>query len=212
MTNFRFSHLGWILFSALLAVVFAGGFQAPTEKVGVVDISKVVEGSNYGKANQETFKKMKSAREALLEFIDNNRVLTVEQATSIRDLALKMDRQKPEDAKLDSLKADVIAQTKKWQELATKPNLTSEERTLVEEYAKRAQTTADLSQRLFRDFTNDMQEWADKQKLASVSKARDAIQTVAKAQGYNVVFEIGVAPYGANDLTDAALDAMNAQK
>jgi len=212
MHTFKFVHLGWVLFAALFAVVVGGGFQAATEKVGVVDISKVVENSNYGKANQDTFKKMKAARETLLEFIDSNRVLTIEQATSIRDLSFKVDRTKAEDAKLDSLKADVIAQTKKWQELATKSNLTSEERTLVEDYAKRAQTMGDLAQRWLRDFTNDMQEWADKQKLASVSKAREAIQSVAKTQGYTVVFEIGVAPYGANDLSDAALDAMNAQK
>jgi len=207
MHTFKFVHLGWVLFAALFAVVVGGGFQAATEKVGVVDISKVVENSNYGKANQDTFKKMKAARETLLEFIDSNRVLTIEQATSIRDLSFKVDRTKAEDAKLDSLKADVIAQTKKWQELATKSNLTSEERTLVEDYAKRAQTMGDLAQRWLRDFTNDMQEWADKQKLASVSKAREAIQSVAKTQGYT-----GVAPYGANDLSDAALDAMNAQK
>ena len=35
---------------------------------------------------------------------------------------------------------------------------------------------------------------------------------MAKAQAFTVVFEVGVAPYGANDVTDAALKAMNAKK
>ena len=69
-----------------------------------------------------------------------------------------------------------------------------------------------VAQRWYKEFTSDMQNWADKQKLASVEKARAAIQDVSKAQGYTIVFEVGIAPYGANDITDAALKAMNAKK
>ena len=67
-----------------------------------------------------------------------------------------------------------------------------------------------LARRWFTDFTNEMQGWADKQKASSIEKARGAIQTVAKAQGYTVVFEVGIAPYGANDITQPSLQAMNA--
>jgi Skp family chaperone for outer membrane proteins len=212
MNNVRFLQLGWVLFAATGAIALAGGFQGPTEKVGVVDFAKVIEASDFGKGNQETFAHMKSDREGILQFIDNNRVLTIEQATSIRDLVLKPQRTKEEDARLESIKADVVAQSKKWQALATKSDMSAEERTLIEDYAKRAQTMSDLEQRWLKDFSNDLAAWGDKQKIASIARARDAIQEVAKAQGYSVVFEASVVPYSANDLSDATLNAMNAKK
>jgi Skp family chaperone for outer membrane proteins len=212
MKDIRFLQFGWVLAASLIGVVMAGGFQAPTEKVGVVDISKVVENSDFGKSNQEEFAKMKASRENLLEFIDTNRVLTTEQGQRLRDLAIKPTMTPEEKAENDRIRADVVAANKKWTELSTKSSLLPEERNLLDEYARRSQTMNDYAQRLFREFTNDMQGWADKQKLTSIEKARAAIQQVAKAQGYSVVFEVGVAPYGANDLSDAALTAMNTAK
>lgn len=212
MNQTRFLQFGWVLFASVMGIALAGGFQDKTDKVGVVDITKVVEQSDFGKANQETFKKMKSAREDLLEFIDTYRVLTNEQAQRLKELALKTTRTKEEDAEFERIKADVILSNKRFNELTTKSSMTPEERTLVEDYARRSQNMNEVAQRWFREFTNDMAEWADQQKLDSVGKARTAIQEVAKEQGYTVVFELGVAPYGANDLSDAALKAMNAKK
>jgi hypothetical protein len=69
-----------------------------------------------------------------------------------------------------------------------------------------------VAQLYLREFTQEMQGWADKAKGDSLERARGAVQDVAKAQAFTVVFEIGIAPYGANDVTDAALQAMNAKK
>ncbi|HEY0867877.1 MAG TPA: OmpH family outer membrane protein [Fimbriimonas sp.] len=212
MNQSRFQLLGWFLFVATFGVFVATGFQDNTTKIGVVDISKVVENSDFGKQNQETFNAMKKSREDLLEFIDTYRVLTPEQATQLRDISLKPNPSKEESATLETTKASIVASNKKWQELSTKTNLTQEDRVLIEDYAKRSQTMNEVAQRWFREFTNDMQTWADKQKLTSIEKARASIQEVAKAQGYSVVFEVGVAPYGANDLSDAALAKMNEKK
>ncbi len=212
MQNTRFLQLGWVIAAAFIAVALTGGFQDSTSKIGVVDISKVVEQSDFGKQNQESFNKMRAGREGLLEFIDNNRVLTNEQAQRLKEIMLKANATKEETAEADRIKAEVIAANKRSQELATKTSMTPEERTLIEEYARRSQTMNDVAQRWYREFTSDMQTWADKQKMESIEKARVAINEVAKAQGYTVVFEVGVAPYGANDMTAAALTAMNAKK
>lgn len=212
MTDVRFLHIGWVLAAALAAVMVAGGFQDQAQKSGVVDIAKIVENSEFGKQNQVVFAQMKKSREEVLEFLDTYRILTAEQAQRIRDLSLKPNPTTEEKAELDRIKADVIAASKKSTELSTKPNLTPEERTLIEEYARRSQTMSEVTQRWLREFTNEMQTWADNQKVQSVAKARKAIQDVAKAQGYNLVFEVGVAPYGANDISDDALKAMNEQK
>lgn len=196
-----------------MAGAMAGlGFQGGSEKSAVVDVQKVVEQSEFGKQNQVTFNEMKTGREAVLEFIDTYRVLTADQAQKIRDLSLKAGITAPEKAELERVKADVIAADKKSKELSQKSNLTPEERTLIEDYARRSQAMEATAQRWFREFTTEMQTWADKQKLASVDKARVAIQEVGKAGAYSIVFEVGVAPYGANDITDSALKAMNAKK
>jgi Skp family chaperone for outer membrane proteins len=210
--SLRFLQLGWVIAAAFLAVALAGGFQGPTEKVGVVNIAKVVEQSDYGKANQQVFNKMKAVREGFLEFVDTYRVLTAEQAQRLHDLVMKPSLSKEEQAEMDRIKADIVASSKRSTELATKPNLTPEERTLVEEYARRSQGINDQATRWLREFTTEMQTWLDKEKLDSIEKARVAIQQVAREQGFTVVFEVGVAPYGANDISDATLKAMNGLK
>lgn len=196
----------------LVGVLAAVGFQASEIKIGVVDISDVVEQSDFGKANQEEFARMKGVREGVLEFIDTYRVLTNEQAQRMRELSLKVNATAAERAELETLKATVQQSDKKSKELAQKASLTTEERELMRDYAQRSQTMEQVAQRWFREFTNEMQQWADKQKATSIDRARASINEVAKAGGYTIVLESGVAPYGANDLTQAALKSMNAKK
>lgn len=194
--------------------IFAAiGFQDATNKLGIVDISKVVEDSDFGKSNQTTFNQMKTAREGVLEFMDTYRVLTVEQATRFRDLSIKPTPTAEEKAELDRIKAEVIAADRKNKELSVKTTgLTAEDRALIEEYSKRSNNIEMMAGRWLREFTNELQTWADRQKVTSLERARTAVHEVAKAGGFTLVFEVGIAPYGANDLTDAALKAMNAKK
>lgn len=207
----KFSQLGWVAAAALIGVAVASGFQDTSVKIAVVDIAQVVEKSNLGKANQDLFGTMKKNREDYLQFIDEYRVLTNEQAQELRTLWLKDNPTADEKARMERIKADVVASFKKWNEIGTKTtSLTAEDRVLLDEYAKRGQAMELLARRLFNDFSNEMQGWADKRKVESIEKARVAIQSIAKAQGYTIVFEVGVAPYGANDLTTPALQAMNA--
>lgn len=211
MPSLRLYQFGSAVAVLLLGILVGGGFQAPVEKNGVVDINAIVDGSNFGKGVRDTVDKMRAAREEVLGFIDANRVLTVEQATRLRDLTLKTDRTAAESAELDTLKASIVATNKRWTELATKPTLTPEERTMQQDFADRAQKMSDLGSKWVRDFTNDIDTFMDKQKTEANARARDAIAATAKAQGYTMVFDRAFAPYGANDLTDASLTAMNAK-
>ena len=137
MNHNRFLQLGWIFFATVAAIAMAGGFQDKTDKIGVVDLAKVIDGSDFGKQTTATFNNMRKAREGLLEFIDTWRVLTNEQAQRIKELSLKATRTKEEETELDRIKADVVASNKRFNELTTKTNMSAEERTLVEEYARR---------------------------------------------------------------------------
>ncbi len=213
MNSTRFLQLGWVLVAAILGVIVAGDFQAPPQiKIGTVDIVRIMNDSDYGKEGQAIFKKMKDARQGVLEFIETYRVLTTDQAQRIRDLSLKDNATKEESAELDRTKADVIAASKRSIELATKPNMTPDERTIVEEYARRSQNMNDVAKRWLSEFSDQMNRFADDRRLTGLQKAKAAINQVSKSQGFTVVFDTSTAPYGASDITDASLAAMNATK
>ena len=208
----RLGAAGWLVAAGLLGAMLTSGFQTPSVKLGTVDVNRIVESSEWGKGNSRTLQTMKKAREDVLEFIDTYRVLTPEQATRVRDLTLKTNRTKEEDAELERVKAEVVTANKRLQELSTKSNLTPEERTLLEEYARRSQMMNEQATRWLREFTNEIQAWVDDRKTESYARARAAVTEVAAKDGYTLVFESSVTPYGANDLSDAALAAMNARK
>lgn len=211
MKKERLAWSGWIVAAGLAGVMFGSGFQTPSIKLGVVDLYGVIDKSEIGKTTNKNFQDMKKARESILEFIDQYRILTIEQANQFRDFMLKKERTKPEDAELERLKADIVATSKRSQELATKANLTPEERTLVEEYSRRSQIINDLSNRWLREFADEMQHWSDDRKNENYLKARAAVNEVAAKDGYTMVFEGTVALFGANDISEPALAAMNAK-
>lgn len=198
--------------AGLLGVMLGSGFQSPTLKLGVVDLNSVIDKSEDGKTSQKQFQTMKKSREGILEFIDQYRILTPEQAIRFRDLSLKTEPTKPEEAELERIKAEVIAASKKSQELAIKPNLTPEERTLVEEYSRRSMNMNDLSSRWLREFTDEVQKYVADKKEENYVKARAAVNEVATKETYTMIFEGTVALFGANDITEQTLVAMNAKK
>lgn len=203
--------MGWLVAALFAGMMIGGGFTQPTEKIGVVDISDVVEKSNFGRQNQEKFTQMRVAREGLLEFVDTYRVLTREQAFRLKELSVKENRTAAETAELEKIREDVKAADRRNLELSNKATPTAEELELIREYAQRARDMGDVARMWYQEFTNELQAWADQQKIASIERARAAIHDVARQQGFSVIFESGIAPYGANDITNAALQAMDAR-
>jgi Skp family chaperone for outer membrane proteins len=212
MRQEKFAWTGWVVAAGLAGVMFGSGFQTPSLKLGVVDLNAVIDKSDAGKAGKKSFEDMKATREGLLEFIDQYRILTIEQANRLRELMLKMEKTKPEEAELDRLKADIVATSKRSAELATKPNYTPEERTLVEEYSRRSQTMNETSTRWLREFSDEVQNWVAASREQNYQKAKAAAAEVAAKDGYTMVIEGSVAVFGANDITDLSLAAMNAKK
>jgi Skp family chaperone for outer membrane proteins len=205
--------IGWTLAAALFGTILAAGFQDATEKVGSVDLDHLMTQSNLGQASQARLTKMQNDRIAVLKFMKDNRVLSADQATRFRELSLKDPLTTQESAELDRIKADIVADAKRDLELESKTSgLTPEEHALLNDFAKRSQTTDTLGKQWQSDFVKEMDDAAADARKQLLDNARTSIQTIAKAQGYSVVFEAQVAPYAANDLTDAALQTMNAKK
>lgn len=208
----KIERLGWIVAAAILGVILASGFQGSFDKVATVDLASMVETSDLGQANIAALNTMKTAREDLLKFIDDSRVLTSEQAQKLRTLWLKDAPAAADTASLESLKAEITAAAKKNVELGQKPNLTPEERTLLQEYANRSASMERLAQQWYQEFSQEIQQSAQDRRVDTLTKAKAAAQGVAKTQGFSLVFDNSVGVYAANDLTADALKAMNAKK
>jgi Skp family chaperone for outer membrane proteins len=204
--------VGWFIAALLGGVLIGGGFQGDAQKIGVVDFANVVEKSDYFKTNKSQLDKMKEDREGLLEFLFTYKVAMAEQAQKLKDLILKENGTAADKAEIEKVKGDVMAADKTDKQLATKPNPTPDETALMTEYGRRKRATDELLGRWRDEFETQLQQKFNQVRSDSMDRGKAAMQEIGKAGGYTVIFRSDVAVYGANDLTDAALKAMNAKK
>ena len=203
---------GFALAGLLYAALFIlPGFQSGAEKTAVVDMNQIIQGSNLGKANTDRLNKAVASRRGLIEFVATFKVLTLEQAQSLRSLELKETMTETDKQQADKIKADVRAADQKFWELSQKSNPTEADRQLIQEYANRSATMNQTLERWNQEFTDELTDLQDRLRQQTLEKAKAAVDEVAKKQGISVVFEKTFAVYGANDLTDAATKAMNAK-
>ncbi len=204
--------IGIVSAAALVAILSAIGFQAKSEKYGVVDLAKVFSDSDFTKKQNDTLKTMGQARMGVLDFMENYRVFTTEQSTRFRELSLKNPRTPAEDAELEKIKADVQAADAAFKQLQTKQSPTPAEVTQLQDYNSRSQASAALSQRWAREFDDEVRTLNGKMHDETMERIKKALKDVGAKQGYTLLFSEDVAPYGANDMTNDTIKAMNAQK
>lgn len=213
MKSSKFQMAGWLVAAGLAGVVFAGGFQSGADKFGVVDLNKAVQDSEMGKKNKETLESMVTARKNVVEFMETQRVLTVEQATKLKNLSLKTPLTETEKKDLDKVKEDVISAAKNFDTLNQKQNPTEEDRKLLQDYQTRINSTRGLLNEWGQTFQDDLSLKQQELINDSIRRADAAIKDVCKKDGYTVVFSSpAAAVYGANDLTEAITKALNASK
>jgi Skp family chaperone for outer membrane proteins len=200
-----------LLAAAVAVAIFASGFQGAQPKFGIVDIDKVVFDSEMGKSNAGKLDNAVKARQGLLDFLDTNRVATVEQVQKLRTLGLKSDVTPAEKAELDKVKSDVVASSKNFDQLNQKTSPTDEERQLLQEFNTRRQNTTAALQEWGPAFQQDLLNLREQMVADSIQKAEGVIREVSKQQGFDVVFSSKSALYAANDITDAVIKALNAK-
>jgi len=206
------NNIGWIVAAGLIAALVASGFQTQPTKIGVVDMQSVFQTSDYFKDKQNELKNMGDTRSAILEFLQTYPTITAAQAQRFRDLSLKPDLTGAEKTELEKIKSDVIATDQSFKALQTKASPTPAEVTQLQSYNNQQQQTQTLSQTWAQEFNQELND--EKGKLSDDVRARlkDAVQDVAKKQGYTVVFTSDAVPFGSNDVTADTLKVMNAKK
>ncbi len=204
--------IGIVAVAAAMAMASMIGFQAKTDKFGVVDIGKVFTDSDFTKKQNDNLRVVGQTRMAILDFMDNYRVFTVEQGNRFRELSLKATRTPAEQTELDKLKVDVQSADNAFKQLQTKPNPTPAEVTQLQDFNSRSQASIELSQRWAREFDTEVRTLNGKMHDETMERVKKALKDVGAKQGYSILFSEDVAPYGANDITADTLKAMNAQK
>lgn len=205
----KLQHIVWLSVLALLGGVAAVGFQGTPDKFGIVDVEKVFNDSTFAKSQTDILRKMGESRQAVLEFLNNNRTMKADDAKKFRDLTLKANPTVTDQADIDRLKKDTAAGEAKFRELMTKPAPTPDEVAQVKDFNARRDATEQLMADWQQTFSAEVDEKRNSLRSEALAKVRTAIQKVAKDQGFTLVFDAQVAPYAANDVTDAALKAMN---
>jgi Skp family chaperone for outer membrane proteins len=187
------------------------GFQSTTEKFGVVDINKILQDSELGKATNKKLQDALSIRSDLLKFISTYKVLTVDQANKLRELTLKPTPTAADKSEIERIKGEIIAADKKRNELLQKSNMTDTDRMQLQDYAQRAQTMAQVVEQFNNEFQQELNAFESQVREDTITKTKETVKEVAKSQGFTVVLESSVVPYAANDITDASIKALNAK-
>lgn len=210
--NQKMSMMGWIVAAALCGVMLGGGFQTADVKIGVVDFASVVEKSEYYTTNEKSLSAQKDARESLLQFLFQYKVATPEQSQRLRELTVKENLSPAEKTEKDKLMSDLKDADKDKQAIIQKTNPTPDETTRLKSYQDRSRAMDETLARWQQDFQDELGKKFQEVRNTAVERARQAVGNVGKQGAYSVLFRADIAPYGANDVTDAALKAMNAIK
>lgn len=203
--------LGWLVAIAIGATMLASGFVQAQEKSGVVDLNRVIQESDLGKSNTTKLNNALKLRRDLIDFLTTYMVLTTEQAETLRQLTLKDAQTDADKAQIEKIKKDVMESDKKRQELMAKTTLTDSDRQLLQDYSQRARINEERAANWDKDFSADLNDLRDKLQQDTINQAKTSLGTVAKGQGFTIIYESTVAPFGVNDVTDATIKALNAR-
>lgn len=207
MKNFK--GLGWLVAGVLALTMLASGFQAGAQKTGVVDMQKILSESKAGKKVRDDMSVQVNLRQGLLEFINTNKVVTKDQADKMKELTLKATPTQADKDELERIKTAVRNESKKFNDLMVKPSLTDTERAEFNQLNERRRDADALLGSWNNEFSQDLSGMQDEMLAGVLKKARDAVQAVGKKEGYTVIYPTTVAIYASNDLTDAAIKAVD---
>src|SRR5262245_44766719 len=107
---------GWMISAGMIAVLAAGGFQGggSADKVGAVDMGKIINGSQFYAKQKEKLNAFANARRAILEYVNTYPVLTSAQAATFRTLSTKDPVTAPDKTKLEALKKEIEQADKQY--------------------------------------------------------------------------------------------------
>jgi len=195
--------------AAVFVLIAISAFQGPTSKFGVVNTSDVAEKSKLGQREKKAFEETRTRLGAMMQFMNNNKVLKREDANKLVEL-WRMEKPTADQTKqLETIKTEAQKNSDELRRLISILNPTADEQAKIRELSALAQNTEDLLPQLGEALAGGMQQQANAKQQDVIEKARAATRKYGAKEGYTLVFESATAPYGANDVTDAVLKVMD---
>lgn len=205
----KIRQLGWVFSAAFLAVLVGGGFQNPTDKIGIVDIVRLRNDSDFAKKRQADLQDLQTTYQGVLDFVKGYPVFTADQAKKFKELATKPKRTPAEDADLQKIRTDVMAASKNYQELQVKPTPTPAEAALLRDFAGREGLMRETVEVWGKEFEAEMAKVARRVDEEYFKAVDASVKEIGSKQGYSVIFSRETAPYAANDVTDEMIKLLN---
>lgn len=202
--------LGWLVAAAMGVMMIASGFQPADVKAGVVDMQRILSESAAGKKVRDDMSVQVDLRQGLLQFVNTNKVLTSDQADKLKTLTLKPGATQADKDEVEKIKTAIRAESKKFNDLMVKASLTDTEKVEFNTMNERRRNADNLLSQWNQEFSSDLNTLQDEMLAGVLKKAREAVQGVGKKEGYSLIFPTTVAVYAANDITDAAIKAVDA--
>ena len=194
---------GITVLSVGFSVLMIGrGFQGASLKIGVVDPMTGQQAMEGNKSMAEDLNKMVSERQAVLEYLDRYRVIKKADAEKFKTLSLKANKTDAEKAELEKVKTYAQDQKKKFEDLQLKPAPTAEELKQLDDFRSRQAEIGDYLNTLNTDFQQELKAKQNAVQKSALDTYTNSVKEVAKKQGFTIIFDKNVAPYGANDITD----------
>lgn len=191
-----------ILALGMTAILAGSGFQNNSTKIGVIDSNQVIQAVAVAKNLVEDEKNLRTDRETVVQFLDRYRIMKKEDADRFKNLSIKATKTDAEKGELEKLKTAATEAQRKFKDLELKSSPTADELKALDDYRNRQNDMQEYLQNLVKDFQTELAAIHDKNQATVYEAFKAGLTDYGKKQGYTVVFDKNVAPYGANDLTD----------
>jgi Skp family chaperone for outer membrane proteins len=204
--------LGWLVAGAMGVMMIASGFQATGVKAGVVDMQRILSESAAGKKVRDDMSVQVDLRQGLLQFVNTNKVVSAEQADKLKTLTLKPGATQADKDEVERIKTAIRNATKKFNDLLVKASLTDSEKIEYNTMNEQRRNADTMLGQWNQEFSGDLNTLQDEMLAGVLKKAREAVQAVGKKDAYTMIFPTSVAVYASNDITDAAIKAVDEAK
>lgn len=198
------------------ALAFTVGFQQGQEKVATVNLEKVMVECNMGVAARAKITARKKVLEDMVKYLDSNSVMSVEQATKIRDLTMKDPQTDADKAQLAAVQNEVKKSADLWASLIEKKSPTKEELDQMSKLNANRTAMDGFIKTLQGDLQRDFASYQGGQTEEVYKAAKAAIKETAAKKGFTIVLDQTAVVYsvneGTNDITADATKAVGAGK
>lgn len=195
--------------AAVVAAVCFSGISAlaadNSTKIAVVDLQKVYKDAPRVKQYMEELDAFRAELGQKLEIRSQNMMLNEDEIKELIDLKIKTTPTDKEKARITELEGMERSRDAELKQLQSTKDLTDQQKARQTELQNLQNSSKTTGESLEKDYNSNLQNKV--QELDDKAKAdmQDAINKVAEAKGYSLIFDKSAVMYGGTDITDQVI-------